>query len=116
MKKLVLFVLLIIASLYTNEVYAQEEGKWGYETERSLTPDRPSGNITNGIFTIDFTSFIVDLTIQVTNKEKVVVYQEVVTIMAPSQYVIDLNFLPAGEYTYNFIHRCGHLWADFTIE
>lgn len=116
MKKLILFTLLIIASLYTNNVYAYEEGKWSYETERSIAPDRPTGNVTSNIFTTTFTSFITDLTIQITNKDNVVVYQEVVNVITPSEYVIDLNFLPVGEYTYHYIHRCGHLWADFTIE
>ena len=105
-------------SILCSKLYADNiptKGKWGPEDIKSIFPARPTASIEGQDLTIEFTSPLSNLTIQVKDNTGMVVYEECVSASGPQVYTIPLN-LENGEYTLELVHRYGYLTGSFIIE
>ena len=110
--------LVICGAFCAQNMYADNiptKGKWGPEDIKSIFPARPTASIEGQDLTIEFTSPLSNLTIQVKDNTGMVVYEECVSASGPQVYTSPLN-LENGEYTLELVHRYGYLTGSFIIE
>ena len=119
MRQLIATLFLVICGVFcAQNIYADRiptKGKWGPEDIKSIFPAPPTASIEGNNLTIEFTSPLSNLTIQVIDNTGTVVYEESVSVTSPQAYTIPLN-TENGEYTLCLVHRYGYLTGSFVIE
>lgn len=119
MKQLITGLFLVICGVFcAQNMYADRiptKGKWGPQDIKSIYPAPPTASIEGRNLTIEFTSPLENLTIQVKDISGQVVYEETVSVLDPQAYSISLN-VEKGEYTLTLAHRYGYLAGSFIVE
>ena len=92
MRQLIATLFLVICGVFcAQNIYADRiptKGKWGPEDIKSIFPAPPTASIEGNNLTIEFTSPLANLTIQVIDNTGTVVYEESVSVTSPQAYTI----------------------------
>ena len=111
---LVLLGLFLPLSVYGDNV--PTKGEWHDDRYRSVTPAPPTVSINENLLSIHFIDALDDLTVQVVNEQRGILYNEVVSGEAGECVSISLDQAGTGCFYVVLEHRLGQLMGEFIIQ
>lgn len=119
MKQLIATLFFVICGVFcVQNMYADRipsKGKWGPQDIKSIFPAPPTASIDGKNLTIEFTSPLENLTVQIKDNAGRIVYETCISVTNPEDYIIPLS-VDNGEYTLHLMHTYGYLTGSFVIE